>query len=58
MNPRRLEVEAWRDSLLAVTGELDRTVGGNPDKEILRSNRRTLYATISRTGDQWELYTR
>jgi len=54
MNPRRLEVEAWRDSLLAVTGELDRTVGGNPDKEILRSKRRTLYATISRTGDRFE----
>ena len=54
MNPRRLEVEAWRDSLLAVTGELDPTVGGRPEGEILRSKRRTLYATISRTGDRFE----
>jgi cytochrome c553 len=54
MNPRRLEVEVWRDSLLAVTAELDRTVGGRPDGEILRSKRRTLYATISRTGDRFE----
>ncbi|MEN8864384.1 MAG: PSD1 and planctomycete cytochrome C domain-containing protein [Akkermansiaceae bacterium] len=54
MNPRRLEVEAWRDTLLAVTGELDQRVGGKPDGEILRSKRRTLYATISRTGDRFE----
>ncbi|HCQ81173.1 MAG TPA: hypothetical protein DIV46_14485, partial [Verrucomicrobiales bacterium] len=54
MNPRRLEVESWRDSLLAVTGELDQRVGGKPDGEILRSKRRTLYATISRTGDRFE----
>ena len=54
MNPRRLEVEVWRDAMLAVTGELDRGVGGPPAGEILRSNRRTLYATISRTGDRFE----
>ena len=54
MNPRRLEAEIWRDSLLAVTGELDRTIGGKPDREILQSKRRTLYATISRTGDKFE----
>ncbi|MGI9239196.1 MAG: DUF1553 domain-containing protein, partial [Verrucomicrobiales bacterium] len=54
MNPRRLEVEAWRDALLAVTGELDRSRGGAPAGEILRSKRRTLYATISRTGDRFE----
>ncbi len=54
MNPRRLEAEVWRDSLLAVTGELDDTIGGKPDREILRSKRRTLYATISRTGDKFE----
>ncbi|MCP4849639.1 MAG: DUF1549 domain-containing protein [Verrucomicrobiaceae bacterium] len=51
--PRKLEVEAWRDTLLAVTGELDRTIGGPPVAEILSSNRRTLYATISRTGDRF-----
>lgn len=54
MNPRRLEAEVWRDSLLAVTGELDHTIGGKPDLEILQSKRRTLYATISRTGDKFE----
>jgi hypothetical protein len=54
MNSRRLEAEIWRDSLLAVTGELDRTIGGKPDREILQSKRRTLYATISRTGDKFE----
>jgi hypothetical protein len=53
-SPRKLEVEAWRDSLLAVTGELDESVGGPPAGEILNSNRRTLYATISRTGDQFQ----
>lgn len=52
-SPRKLEVEAWRDTLLAVTGELDRKVGGPPVTEILNSNRRTLYATISRTGDRF-----
>ena len=54
MNPRKLDVEAWRDSLLAVTGELDRTVGGPPVNAILDSPRRTLYAVISRTGDRFE----
>ncbi|MSQ97540.1 MAG: DUF1553 domain-containing protein [Gemmataceae bacterium] len=52
MSPRRLEVEAWRDSLLAVTGELDRTVGGRPVNDILTSPRRTLYSAISRNGDK------
>lgn len=50
MNPRRLEVEAWRDSLLSVTGELDRTLGG-PPMENLESRRRTLYFKVSRNGD-------
>lgn len=51
MNPRRLEVEVWRDSLLAVSGRLDRSLGGKPDDEILESRRRTLYGTVSRNGD-------
>jgi hypothetical protein len=51
MAPRKMEVEAWRDSLLAVTGELDRSVGGPPANEIWQSNRRTLYASTSRTGE-------
>lgn len=52
MNPRKLEAEAWRDTVLEVTGELDRTVGGKPENEILESTRRTLYATVSRNGDR------
>ena len=53
-NPRKLDVEAWRDSLLAVTGELDKTLGGAPTDKILESKRRTLYAKISRNGDRFE----
>ena len=53
MNPRRLEVESWRDSLLAVTGELDRRLGGPPTDKILESNRRTLYGKVSRNGDRY-----
>ena len=49
MNRRRLEVEPWRDAMLAVTGELDRTVGGPPvDLASQGNRRRTLYAFISR----------
>jgi len=53
-SPRKLEVESWRDTLLAVTGELDTNIGGSPEGEILNSKRRTLYATISRTGDRFQ----
>ena len=54
MNPRKLDVESWRDNLLGVTGELDETLGGAPAKEILGSTRRTLYASISRNGDRFQ----
>jgi cytochrome c553 len=49
MNRRRLEVEAWRDAMLAVSGSLDRTIGG-PSLALTSSDnqRRTLYAVISR----------
>jgi hypothetical protein len=49
MNRRRLDVEAWRDAMLAVSGQLDRTIGG-PSFELsdAASRRRTLYAKISR----------
>ena len=53
MNPRRLDVEAWRDAFLSVTGELDRTVGGPPVEALLQSPRRTLYASVSRNGDRF-----
>ncbi len=50
MNPRRMDVEAWRDSLLAVTGELDATIGGPAIDNIVGSRRRTLYAKVSRNN--------
>ena len=53
MNPRRLDVESWRDSLLAVSGGLNRRIGGPPVGEILESPRRTLYSTVSRNGDRF-----
>jgi hypothetical protein len=48
-NRRRLDVEQWRDSLLAISGNLDRTVGG-PTFNLSDPNatRRTVYAKISR----------
>lgn len=51
MAPRRMEVEAWRDSLLAVTGELDPSLGGPSHPNITETNRRTLYAKVGRNGD-------
>ena len=54
MNPRKLEAEAWRDSLLAVTGELERNTGGPSSDAIWNSKRRTLYIKISRSGDVFE----
>jgi hypothetical protein len=51
MTPRRMEVEAWRDSLLAVTGELDPSLGGPSHPNITETSRRTLYAKVGRNGD-------
>jgi hypothetical protein len=49
MNRRRLEVEPWRDALLAVAGNLDRTLGGpSQDLSAVDNRRRTLYAAVSR----------
>ena len=53
-SPRRLTVESWRDSLLAVTGELKTDQGGPPSEKILTDRRRTLYTVISRNGDRFE----
>ena len=47
MNPRRMEAETLRDSLLSVAGELDRTLGG-PELDQYAgetSRRRSLYFT-------------
>ena len=54
MNPRRLDVEAWRDALLSATGELDESVGGASVSNITKSPRRTLYAAISRSGEEFK----
>jgi hypothetical protein len=53
MNPRKLDVENWRDSLLFASGELDDTIGGPPTTNILNSPRRTIYSKISRSGDRF-----
>jgi len=41
--PRRLESEAIRDAVLAVSGELDKSVGGPSDPSDAKSVRRSLY---------------
>jgi len=49
MNRQRLEVEAWRDALLQVTGGLDLTQGGpSVDLEETSNGRRTVYGRVSR----------
>jgi hypothetical protein len=48
-NRRRLDVEVWRDSLLAVSGTLDLAQGGPTfDLRDAGSTRRTVYAKVSR----------
>jgi hypothetical protein len=49
MNRRRLEAEAIRDSLLAVSARLDATLGG-PGKTDVSTPRRSLYLMSVRTG--------
>lgn len=48
-NRRRLDVEAWRDAMLGITGRLNRNLGG-PDQNLddPENNRRTLYGTVKR----------
>jgi len=49
MNRRRLEVEAWRDALLSVSGKLDpRMEGSSTNLADPKNTRRTIYAFISR----------
>jgi len=46
---RRLEVEIYRDALLAVSGRLDPSLGGPTfDLKNANANRRTVYAKVSR----------
>ena len=49
MNRRRLEVEPWRDAMLAVSGNLDRALGGvSQSLDEAANRRRTLYGFVSR----------
>jgi hypothetical protein len=49
MSRRRLDVEAWRDAMLAVSGKLDAAMGGSTTDLTASTNfRRTVYAKISR----------
>lgn len=59
MPRRRLEVEAWRDALLAGTGQFVETMGGpSTPLDSLQNVRRTLYGTVSRheQNDMLRLY--
>ncbi|PYV86551.1 MAG: hypothetical protein DMG05_19415 [Acidobacteria bacterium] len=48
-NRKRLDVEALRDSILYVSGNLDLTVGGEPVRLTEeKNNRRTVYGFVSR----------
>jgi cytochrome c553 len=49
MNRQRLDVEAWRDAMLAVAGTLDKKMGGpSLDLNAADNQRRTLYGVVSR----------
>jgi hypothetical protein len=47
-NRRRLQAEPLRDAMLAVSGELDLTLGGESKASSAEFRRRTLYAKMSR----------
>ncbi|MBI3878442.1 MAG: DUF1549 domain-containing protein [Verrucomicrobia bacterium] len=48
MNRRRLSIEQWRDSVLAITGELTPASGKSPELDDAKNLRRTVYARVSR----------
>jgi hypothetical protein len=50
MNRKRLSIEAWRDMVLAVSGELDTTMGGKSfvSPADPSERRRTIYSEVSR----------
>ncbi len=50
MNPRRLDVEAWRDGILQAAGTLNPEMfGPSADLESADNTRRTVYGKISRS---------
>jgi hypothetical protein len=49
MTRRRLEIEAWRDAMLAVNGSLDHRLGGAPlELTDPNNHKRTIYGTVKR----------
>ena len=58
MNPRRMDIEAYRDSLLQAAGKLDLTLYGPSQPDVDAGVRRTVYAAISRgrSNDVMKLY--
>jgi len=49
MNRRRLEIEPWRDAMLAVAGTIDLSLGGKAlPGEDASNRRRTVYVTVHR----------
>jgi hypothetical protein len=49
MNPRRLDIEAYRDSIMHASGTLsDKLYGVSIDFDDVKNDRRTIYARISR----------
>jgi hypothetical protein len=58
MNPRRMDIEAYRDSILRISGKLVPTMYG-PSEDIETGSRRTLYTNMSRArsgSDVLKLY--
>jgi hypothetical protein len=51
--PRRLDAEAIRDSLLTVSGELNRSAGGPSDPDEQKSMRRAIYLRQTREGSPY-----
>lgn len=49
MNPRRLDIESYRDSVLHASSKLDETLyGPSLDLDSAANNRRTIYVKVSR----------
>jgi hypothetical protein len=58
MNPRRMDIESYRDTLLQASGKLDLTVYGPSQPDVDAGVRRTVYSSISRgrSNDVMKLY--
>src|SRR5258708_12112625 len=51
MNPRRLDAEAFRDTILEAAGTLDAAVGGpSIDLDAADNPRRTVYGRVTRSN--------